>query len=375
MEPQTVLSYLEMMVAHGASDLYFTKGVPPTLRIDDTLTYAGEEALDDHELRDILDCLLTTRQKRHFEQEYELNAALDMSEYGRFRLNVMRQRQSPALVIRRIITTIPGFNELHLPGILQDIALARRGLILVTGMTGSGKTTSLAATINYRNRNMPGHIVTIEDPIEYFHEHKQSVITQREVGIDTQSYASALKNALRQRPDVILCGEVRDRDIMEQVLSIADTGHLCFSTMHTNTAAQAIERMVNMFSEERQHQIRLSLSLNLRAIVAQRLVPDINGNMILAPEVLLNQGVIKDYIEDGKIHKIPEVMQQNFAQGMCTFDQSLLGLYMQGKINEDTAVAHADMQGDIKTRIQKINLGQTDEGLQGIDTSVLKIME
>ena len=359
----------------GASDLYFTKGVPPALRIDDQLVHAGEDVLDDDELRDILDCLLTTRQKRNFEQEYELNTALDMGEYGRFRLNVLRQRQSPALVIRRVITTIPGFDELRLPRIMQDIALARRGLVLFTGMTGSGKTTSMAAMIDHRNHNLPGHIVTIEDPVEYFHEHKQSVITQREVGIDTQSYETALKNTLRQRPDVIQCGEVRDREIMEHVLSIADTGHLCLTTLHTSNASQAIERIVNMFGEDRQDQIRLSLSLNLRAIIAQRLVPDIDGHMVMAPEIMLNQGIIKDYIQDGKIHKISEVMQHNHAQGMCTFDQSLIGLYMQGKISEDTAIAYADVSGDVKTRIQKINLGQTDEGLEGIDTSVLQIME
>lgn len=359
----------------GASDLYLTKGMPPMLRIDDDLEHAREKHLDDDELRDILDCLLTTRQKRNFDQEYELNTALDMGEYGRFRLNVMRQRQSPALVIRRIVTTIPGFDDLRLPDTLADIALAPRGLVLVTGMTGAGKTTSLAAMIDHRNRNRAGHIVTIEDPIEYFHDHKQSVVTQREVSIDTQSYASALKNALRQRPDVILCGEIRDREIMEQVLSIADTGHLCLSTMHTNNASQAIERIVNMFSEDRQDQIRLSLSLNLKAIIAQRLVTDVNGSMTVAVEVLLNQGLIKDYIQDGKIHKIPALMQQNYAQGMCTFDQSLIGLYMQGKISEDTAAAQADVPGDVKTRIQKIQLGQTDEGLEGIDTSLLKIME
>jgi twitching motility protein PilU len=375
MDTHDLLGCFAKMTEQGASDLYFTKGLPPMLRVEDKLCHARKQSLDDDDLRDILDSLLTTRQKRYFEHENELNTALDMGEYGRFRLNVMRQRQSPALVIRRIVTTIPGFDDLSLPGIMTDIALAPRGLVLVTGMTGSGKTTTLAAMINHRNLNRAGHIVTIEDPIEYFHQHERSVITQREVGIDTQSYASALKNALRQRPDVILCGEVRDREIMEQVLSIADTGHLCLSTMHTNNASQAIERIVNMFSEDRQKQIRLSLSLNLKAIVAQRLVPDIDGNMAVAVEVLLNQGLIRDHIHDGKIHKIPELMQQNYAQGMCTFDQSLIGLYMQGKISEDAAIAQADVPGDVKTRIQKIQLGQTDEGLEGIDTSLLKIME
>jgi len=298
-----------------------------------------------------------------------------VGQYGRFRVNVMRQRQQPALVLRRIISVIPSFDELRLPKILENMSLRKRGLILVTGMTGSGKSTTLASMINYRNKNEQGHIITIEDPIEYFHEHAKSVVSQREIGVDTESYSLALKNALRQRPDVILVGEIRDREVMEQALIAAETGHLCLATLHTTNAYQSIERIVNMFPEDYQNQVRLNLSMNLQAIISQRLVPSIKGGMTLVIEVMLNQGLVRELIHKGEIGKIKDVMEQN-AQ-LCTFDQSLERAYRDGLISAETALSFADQPGDLKIRLQQIDLGESGgkNVLREMDTSLLSVSE
>jgi twitching motility protein PilU len=305
----------------------------------------------------------------------ELNSAIDLGEHGRFRINIFQQRLQAGLVIRRIISRIPSFSELRLPKILEKLSLTKRGLILLTGMTGSGKTTTLASMIDYRNSNAHGHILTIEDPIEYYHDHKKSVVTQREVGVDTEGYSIALKNALRQRPDVILVGEIRDREVMEQALTASETGHLCLSTIHTNNAYQAIERIVNMFPEESHSQIRNNLAMNLRAIISQRLIRTINGGLAVALEIMLNEGLVKDLIAEGKINKIPEVMGVNETAGMITFDQSLVQLYQDGMITEETAVSQSDMPSDMKLKIQKIKIGGQSGGLSSMDTSVLRISE
>ncbi len=372
-----VLRYFQAMNERQASDLYLTVGFPPSLRIEGTLEHIRPEPLTVDEINEIIASILTNRQRREFETQMELNTSLDVGRFGRFRVNCLRQRQFPALVLRRIVSKIPTFTELRLPSVLERLALEKRGLILVTGMTGSGKSTTLASMIDYRNSNDEGHIVTIEDPIEYFHEHKKSVVSQREVGVDTESYSTALKNVLRQRPDVILVGEIRDRTVMEQALMAADTGHLCLATLHTNNASQSIERIVNLFPEDYHAQIRLNLSTNLKAIISQRLIPSSKGGMALAIEIMLNQGLVRELIHKGEITKIKDVMEQNNQLGMCSFDQSLIKLYKDDLITEEMALSQADQPGDLKIRIQQIKLGDSSnkEVLRAINTSGLKISE
>lgn len=365
---------LNKMSERGASDLYLSLGFPPTLRIDNNLEKITDFPLSEEAINDIIASLLTPRQQRDFETKMELNTSLDMGQYGRFRVNVFKQRQCPGLVIRRIISQIPTLEELQLPGVLSSLTMERRGLILVTGMTGSGKSTTLASMLNYRNEREQGHILTVEDPIEYYHEHKKSVVTQREVGVDTESYNVALKNALRQRPDVILIGEIRDHVVMEQALTIAETGHLCLATMHTNNAYQAIERIVNFFPEEFHNQVRLNLSMNLKAIISQRLLPAIKGGLVPALEILINQALIREQIQKGDYEKIPDVMEQNTAMGMCTFDQSLLTLFSLGFITEETAISQSDKSSDMSVKIRQFRLGKGGS-LGDMDTSALKISD
>ena len=379
-QPPLILDYLKAMAQHDASDLYLTVGVPPNLRGDNQLIPLTDRVLSAEEINEMLNSILTSRQKREFETRMELNTSLDMGDYGRFRVNVMRQRQHSALVIRRIISTIPSFEQLRLPNVLANLAMEKRGIILVTGMTGSGKSTTLASMIDHRNTNRFGHIITIEDPIEYFHEHKKCVVTQREVGVDTDSYAVAMKNSLRQRPDVILVGEIRDREVMEQALSIAETGHLCLATIHTNNSYQAIERVVNLFPEDYHNQIRLNLSMNLKAIVSQRLLPCEKGGLVPAIEIMLNQGLVRELILKGEISKIHDVMEQNNPIGMCSFDQSLLRLYRDGLISEDTAITNSDKPSDLKIKLQNIKLsgrGRAADGdaFSALDTSKISFSE
>lgn len=368
------------MNKHEASDMYLTVGFPPTLRGDDGLIKLTDDVLTPDNINEILASMLTSRQRRDFDVQMELNTALDMAEHGRFRINVLRQRQFPALVIRRIVSEIPSFSALRLPKILESLAMEKRGLILVTGMTGSGKSTTLAAMIDQRNQNSSGHIITIEDPVEFFHEHKGCVVTQREVGVDTESFATAMKNSLRQRPDVILVGEIRDREVMEQALSIAETGHLCLATIHTNNSYQAIERIVNLFPEDAHNQIRLNLSMNLKGIVSQRLLPSVGGGLAPAIEVLINQGLVRELILKGEIGKIHDVMEQNNSIGMSTFDQSLMRLFMDDLITEDTAITNSDKPSDMKIKVQQAKMVQTTQGgardaLGGVDTSRISFSE
>ncbi|PZP54296.1 MAG: type IV pili twitching motility protein PilT [Micavibrio aeruginosavorus] len=358
-----------------ATDLYLTVGHPPVLRIEDRMENLGDHALQVADLDEILNNILTLRQKREFETNMELNSALDMGAYGRFRVNVLKQRQSPALVIRRIVSKIPDFEELNLPPLFEQMALQKRGLILVTGMTGSGKSTTLASMIDYRNRNSQGHIITIEDPIEYHHEHQQSIISQREVGVDTENYAIALKNALRQRPDVILVGEIRDREVMEQALTASETGHLCLATIHTNNSYQAIQRVVNLFPEEQKHQICFSIASNLKAIISQRLIPTTRQGQTIALEILLNEGHVRELIQEGKFSKIKDVIESNQASGMCSFDQSLLALYTRGLISEQTALAQSDLPGDLQIKIKQVKMGEKIDVLSRLDTASMKISE
>lgn len=370
------------MQKRNASDLYLTVGRPPTLRCDDDMIDLSPDNMSVDDVNAVLNAILTSRQRREYEANNELNNALDMGEYGRYRVNVMRQRQMPAMVIRRIISEIPELSDLKLPPILGDLVMEKRGLILLTGMTGSGKSTTLASMIDKRNHEVEGHIVTIEDPIEYYHAHKKSVITQREVGVDTESYAIAMKNALRQRPDVILVGEIRDREVMEQALITTETGHLCLSTIHTNNSYQAIERIVNLFPEDSHNQVRLNLSLNLKAIVSQRLLPCLKGGLVPAVEIMINEGLIRELIIKGEISKIKEVMEGNRSLGMCSFDQSLLDLYSRKLISEDTAITNSDMPSDMKVKLRAANLKNADRAsvssksaLQDLDTSIISLKE
>ena len=379
-EPPVILKYLMAMGERQASDLYLTVGAAPTLRIEDKMVEIAEQPLSLQDVEGILSAILTNRQKRDFETQNELNTALDMGEQGRFRVNVLKQRQFPALVIRRIISKIPSFSDLNLPPLLEKLSLEKRGLVMITGITGSGKSTTLASMVDYRNEREEGHIITIEDPIEYYHDHKKSVVTQREVGVDTESYAIAMKNSLRQRPDVILVGEIRDREVMEQALTITETGHLCLATIHTNNAYQAIERIVNFFPEELAQQVRLNLAMNLKAIISQRLIPGKSDELVPAVEIMLNQGLVRELILKGEITKIKDVMEQNNSLGMCTFDQSLLAHYKNGLITEETAMTNSDRPSDLKIKLQQIKLASTqpenvlpgdepEDGLRKIDTS------
>lgn len=376
-------SYLNEMVDRKATDLYLTVGVPPTLRHENELSPLTDKPLTDEDMDKILGEVLTSRQRREFETSYELNIAMDMSERGRFRVNVLRQRQHNAMVIRRITSDIPSFSELNLPQQMENFAMARRGLILVCGVTSSGKSTSLASMVDYRNTNQQGHIITIEDPVEYYHPHKKSIVTQREVGIDTAAYNVALKNALRQKPDVILIGEIRDAEVMEQAISAAETGHLCLATLHTNNASQAVERIINFFPEERHQQIRIALSMNLRAIVAQRLVAKKDSGLTLALEIMKNEALIKELILKGETGKIREVMEQNASAGMKVFDMSLLELYKKGIISDETAIMESDVPADMRMKIKQVNFSggvsgsagenNSSKGMSQIDTSRLSL--
>ena len=378
MTPPKILKYFEYMHEVSASDLYLTVGFPPSVRTDMGVQKISDTNLTVEDINEVLASVLTPRQRREYEATMELNTSLDAGAHGRYRVNILQQRQRPAMVIRRIISKIPSFQELALPGMLGELALKKRGLVLVTGMTGSGKSTTLASMINHRNAHESGHIITIEDPIEYFYEHQQSLVSQREIGVDTENYAVALKNALRQRPDVILVGEIRDREVMEHALTAAETGHLCLSTLHTNNASQSIERVVNMFPEDYHDQVRLNLATNLQAIISQRLVPSVSGGSVVALEIMLNQGLIKELIQKGDISKIRSVMEENTQLGMRTFDQSLLQLYSKGEITEETALSYADQAGDLKIKIHQKQFEDVDgdgDGFRRLDTSSLAIKD
>lgn len=378
MTPPKILKYFEYMHEVSASDLYLTVGFPPSVRTDMGVQKISDANLTVEDINEVLASVLTPRQRREYEATMELNTSLDAGAHGRYRVNILQQRQRPAMVIRRIISKIPSFQELALPGMLGELALKKRGLVLVTGMTGSGKSTTLASMINHRNAHESGHIITIEDPIEYFYEHQQSLVSQREIGVDTENYAVALKNALRQRPDVILVGEIRDREVMEHALMAAETGHLCLSTLHTNNASQSIERVVNMFPEDYHDQVRLNLATNLQAIISQRLVPSVSGGSVVALEIMLNQGLIKELIQKGDISKIRSVMEENTQLGMRTFDQSLLQLYSKGEITEETALSYADQAGDLRIKIHQKQFEDVDgdgDGFRRLDTSSLAIKD
>jgi twitching motility protein PilU len=372
MGAQTIHDLLATMIAKGGSDLYVTVGVPPTLRGDFGLQQLADVALGQSDVETMLVAIATPTTVADFARTGELNFALDLGASGRFRVNAFRQRGATGMVIRTIPTRIPTVAELGLPPLLGELCLAKRGLVIMVGGTGSGKSTSLAAMIDHRNRTQPGHIVTIEDPIEFIHDHRACIITQREVGIDTANVDVALKNALRQKPDIILIGEIRDAEAMEHAIVISETGHLCLATLHANNANQAIERILNFFPHEKHGQLLLNLSLNLRAVLSQRLVPTVDGKRTAALEIMLNQGIIREMIRKGEVKDIKPAMAQAADQGMQTFDQCLLRLVATGRIAEDVALAEADNPTDLRLQLQQGRIGKSG-GLAGVDTSKLSL--
>ncbi|MFA6163773.1 MAG: PilT/PilU family type 4a pilus ATPase [Methylobacter sp.] len=347
--------YLTILVQNDGSDLYLTVDAPPAAKFQGSLKALENTKLTPARIKKIAYSLMDEDQQKAFEHIPEMNLAISEPGIGRFRVNIFKQRNSFALVVRNIKVDIPSADSLGLPPILKKSIMEKRGLILFIGGTGSGKSTSLAALIDYRNSNATGHIITIEDPIEYIHPHKKSLVNQREVGVDTMSYEDALKNALRQAPDVILIGEIRSRDTMEHALAFAETGHLCLSTLHANNSNQALDRIINFFPEERRNQLLLDLSLNLKAFVSQRLVPTIDGKRTAAIEILLGTQLVRDLIHKGDIHGIKEVMEKSENVGMQTFDSHLLRLFKEGTISLEEALQNSDSPNNLRL---KINLSE-----------------
>jgi len=353
--------FFKKMVERDSSDLYLTTGRPPMYRIEGKIVPIGDVCFTDADLAALAKEIMTERQQKEFDQTREMNLAMAVPALARFRVNIFQQRSAVGMVIRRIKASPMTIADLELPPVISDISMSKRGLALLVGSTGSGKSTTLAAMIDHRNTHEAGHIITIEDPIEFVHEHKQSIITQREVGCDTQSFQAALKNTLRQAPDVILIGEIRDTETMEAAIAFAETGHLCLATLHSNNANQAIERIMNFFPPERHAQIYLQLSLNLRAIISQRLVRAADGRRVAAMEILMDTPRVKDLIKKGAIDTLKEAMEQGVSEGCQTFDQALFGLVKSGKIDVEQALANADSSNNLRLKIKMAGLLNSDD--------------
>jgi len=350
---ELVHNLLRGMLSRKASDLFITSGFPPAFKVDGKLTPVSSQVLTPQHTQELARSLMNDRQASEFEASHECNFAINPASIGRFRVNVFMQQQRVGMVLRTITTKIPELEELGMPSILRDIVMTKRGLVILVGATGSGKSTTLAAMLGHRNENSFGHIITIEDPVEYVHEHKNCIITHREVGVDTESWSAALKNTLRQAPDVILIGEIRDRETMEYAVAFAETGHLCMATLHANSANQALDRIINFFPEERREQLLMDLSLNTKALISQRLIPNRDGvGRVPATEILLNSPLISDLIFKGEVHSIKTVMGKSRELGMQTFDQSLFDLYEAGKIAYEEALKNADSVNDLRLRIK-----------------------
>ena len=346
-------SLLVMMVQRKASDLFLTSGFPPALKIDGDITPVSKTALTPMHTLTLARSIMNDKQAAEFERTSECNFAINPPGTGRFRCSAFMQQNHVGIVIRTINVTIPRFEELMLPPILRDIIMAKRGLVIFVGATGSGKTTSMAAMVDHRNRNSRGHIITIEDPIEFVHEHRNCIVTQREIGSDTENWAVALKNTLRQAPDVIMIGEIRERETMDHAIAFAETGHLCLATLHANNTNQALDRIINFFPEERRQQLLMDLSLNLRSFVSQRLIVKRDGKgRVPAVEVLLNSPLIADLIFKGEVSEIKEIMKKSNELGMQTFDQALFQLHEAGHISYEDALRNADSVNDVRLRIK-----------------------
>ncbi|AVR87421.1 PilT/PilU family type 4a pilus ATPase [Thauera aromatica] len=344
---------LRLMLQKNGSDLFITAGFPPAIKIDGRIVPQSNQLLQPQHTAELARAVMSDRQAAEFETHKECNFGISPAGIGRFRANAYIQQGKVGLVLRTIPQRIPGFDELGLPPVLRDIALAQRGLVIFVGGTGTGKTTSLASMVDFRNENTYGHIITVEDPIEFVHAHKNCIVSQREVGIDTESWEAALKNTLRQAPDVILMGEIRDRETMDYAIAFAETGHLCLATLHANSANQAIDRIINFFPEDRRQQLLMDLSLNLRAIVSQRLLPlKERKGRVPAVEILLNSPLIADLVFKGNIPEIKEIMKRSRELGMQTFDQALFGLYEDGRISYEDALRNADSVNDLRLQIK-----------------------
>jgi len=354
---------LQKMVQHEASDMFVTAKLAVSAKINGELVAIDENVLSAEQALGLVHDAMSEKQKREFDEDKECNFAISIDGIGRFRVSAFWQRDMAGMVIRRIVTEIPEVDELGLPSVLKDVVMSKRGLVLFVGGTGTGKSTSMAALIGYRNKNSRGHILTIEDPVEFVHEHGKCMVTQREVGLDTESFDAALKSSLRQAPDVILIGEIRNQETMEHALSFAETGHLCIATLHANNANQAIDRIMHLVPAEQHGKLLFDLALNLRGIVAQQLIPTRDGNgRVAAIEILLNSPYIAELIKKGDVGSIKEVMEKSTEQGMQTFDQALFNLYQQGFINYADALHHADSPNDLRLMIK---LRSNDQGGTG----------
>ena len=361
---------LRIMIQKEGSDLFLTTGAPPSMKAYGKLVPMSTQPLPPGAVKQIAYQIMSPEQIKDFEKSPEMNLAISDPDIGRFRVNIFQQRGQIAIVARNIKTEIPSWQSLGLPEVLTKLIMQKRGLVLFVGGTGSGKSTSLAALIDYRNTNSDGHIITIEDPVEFVHQHKKSIINQREVGVDTKSYEEALKNTLRQAPDVILIGEIRSQETMEHALAFAETGHLCLSTLHANNANQALDRIINFFPEERHKQLFMDMSLNLQGFVSQRLIPTVDGKRAAAIEILLGTPRVCDLIKQGKVDEIKEVMEKSENQGMKTFDSALFDLYKAGRISLEEALKNADSKNNLRLKVQlsegKSSSDDDDSGLGGL---------
>jgi twitching motility protein PilU len=373
-EPITVLrnlqTLLKLMVSREASDLFLTEGLPPSLKINGSITQLSDEPLTAAQVKMLAHSSMNEQQKKEFEQTMECNFAISPPDAGRFRVNVFQQKNNVGFVLRRIENEIPTFEELGMPRILADLSMMKRGLVIIVGATGTGKSSTLASMVGYRNRNSRGHIITIEDPIEYVHEHKGCIITQREVGVDTISFEAALKNTLRQAPDVILIGEIRTRETMEHAVAFAETGHLVLTTLHANNANQALDRILHFFPKDRRDQTLLDLSLNLRAIIGQQLIlAKDKKSRFPAAEILINTPLIIQLIREGDVAELKNIMGKSNQQGMITFDQALFALYKEKKITYKDALHHADSANELRLMIklgQKAGVKKLGSTLSGV---------
>ena len=344
---------LRVMLSKKASDLFITAGFPPAFKVDGKMTPVSNQSLTPTHTTELARAIMNDKQAQEFEASKECNFAISPPGIGRFRVNAFVQQARVGLVLRTITTQIPRFEDLGLPDVLKDVCMTKRGLVIVVGATGSGKSTTLAAMVGYRNENSYGHIITIEDPIEYVHDHKNCLVTQREVGVDTDTWAAALKNTLRQAPDVILIGEIRDRDTMDHAIAFAETGHLCLGTLHANSSNQALDRMINFFPEERRAQLLMDLSLNLKGLISQRLIPKRDGpGRCAAIEIMLNTPLVSDLIFKGDVHELKEIMRKSRELGMQTFDQALFDLYEAGLISYEDAMRNADSMNELRLAIK-----------------------
>ncbi|MFA6179152.1 MAG: PilT/PilU family type 4a pilus ATPase [Candidatus Methylopumilus sp.] len=359
-----VFDLLRMMITKKASDLFITAGFPPAMKIDGKLTPVTTQSLTAQHAKEIARAIMNDKQASEFDASKECNFAIGLPNVARFRVNAFVQRGATGMVFRTITSKIPKLEELGLPDVLKEVAMTKRGLVIFVGGTGSGKSTSLAAMVGYRNENSYGHIITIEDPVEFVHEHKNCIITQREVGVDTDNWFAALKNTLRQAPDVILIGEIRDRETMDYAIAFAETGHLCMATLHANSTNQALDRIINFFPEERRHQLLMDLSLNVRAFVSQRLIPKKEDKgRVAAMEIMLNSPLISDLIFKGDVHEIKEIISKSRELGMQTFDQALFDLHETGKISYEDALRNADSVNDIRLKIKLEGKGAKDKDM------------